>query len=81
MEPITEAGKRGRKPMHLTAEQKRERKRAWEEANPERVAEYRRRGVLATCLKRASLPSRATVERYKFTRQELDPIYLSLVGA
>lgn len=79
-EPITEAGKRGRKSLGLTPVEKRERKRAWEAAHPERVAEYRRRGVLATCLKRASLPSKATVERYGFTKEELDPIYAALHG-
>jgi len=80
METISEAGRRGRKSLGLTVEEKRERKRAWEAANPQRVQEYRRRGVLVTCLKRASMPSKATVERYQFTKDELDPIYEALHG-
>lgn len=80
METISEAGRRGRKTLGLSAEEKRERKRAWEAANPQRVMEYRRRGVLVTCMKRASMPSKATVERYQFTKEELDPIYEALHG-
>tara|TARA_E500000318_G_C3413734_1_gene154603 strand:+ start:227 stop:502 length:276 start_codon:yes stop_codon:yes gene_type:complete len=75
--PPTQETKRGRKSF-LTPEIKREKKKAWEAANPDRVAAYRRKGVLQTCLKRASLPSKATVERYEFTKEELDPIYEAL---
>ncbi len=69
--------KRGRKPF-LTPELRREKKKAWESANPEKVYAYRRRGVLQTCLKRSSLPSKTTVDRYEFTKEELDPIYEAL---
>ena len=64
--------------VEVTPEIRRERKKAWELANPDKVASYRRKGVLQTCLKRASLPSKATVDRYKFTKDELDPIYEAL---
>lgn len=69
--------KRGRKAF-LTPELRREKKREWEAANPEKVKAYRRKGVLQTCLKRASLPSKSTTDRYEFTKQELDPIYEAL---
>ena len=70
-----EPGKRGRKPLHRTPEERRELKKQWEAENPERVFEYRRTAVLSACIKRAAFPTRKTIERYNFTRDDLDPLY------
>lgn len=65
----------GRKSLELTKEQIRERKRLWEENNPEKVKEYRRKGLITQCVKRGSMPCKATIERYNYTVEELQPIF------
>tara|TARA_R100000231_G_scaffold3044_2_gene5581 strand:+ start:1324 stop:1575 length:252 start_codon:yes stop_codon:yes gene_type:complete len=70
----------GRKSLNLTPEEIRERKRNWEKNNPEKVREYRRKGLITQCIKRGSMPCKATIERYGFTEEELHPIFASLFG-
>jgi len=75
--------KMGRKPLDLTDEEKKEhtrnRKRLWESNNADSIFQYRRKSVLQCCLRRSSLPTRATVVKYKFTGDELQPIYDKLL--
>lgn len=65
----------GRKPLNKTPEELRERKRVWEEKNQERIANYRRKGIITQSLKRGAMPSIITIDKYKFTREELQPIF------
>ena len=70
----------GRKSLNLTQEGIRERKKNWEKNNPEKVKEYRRKGLITQCIKRGSMPCKATIERYGYTEEELQPIFNSLFG-
>ena len=73
----------GRKPLNMTDEEKRihtrQRKKEWESNNPDAIFQYRRKSVLQCCYRRASLPTRVTVLKYRFTDEELAPIYSRLL--
>ena len=72
----------GRKALDLSCDDKKKyinnRKRKWEQENPEKMFSYRRNSVLRCCLKRSSLPTAATVKKYKFNHDELAPIFEKL---
>lgn len=73
----------GRKPLEMSDEEKkvytRNRKREWEMNNSDAIFQYRRKSVLQCCYRRASLPTRTTVIKYKFEPHELEPIYQKLI--
>ena len=73
----------GRKPLDMTDEEKRihtrQRKKEWEANNTDAIFQYRRKSVLQCCYRRASLPTRVTVLKYRFTDEELAPIYSRLL--
>mgnify|MGYP000331535367 CR=1 FL=1 len=65
----------GRKSLNLTPEEIRQRKRQWEEANPEKVQSYRRKGLITQSIKRGSMPCKTTIEKYNYTQEELQPLF------
>ena len=54
------------------------RKKEWDLANQDKVALYRRATTLRRCQQRCSVPTRETVRKYKFTKEELKPIFDAL---
>ena len=54
------------------------RKKEWDAANQDKVALYRRATTLRRCQMRCSVPTKNTVMRYKFTKEELKPIFDAL---
>ncbi len=53
-------------------------KAEWDIINPEKIWAYRRASTLKRCEERCSVPTKKTINRYKFTPEELKPIYESL---
>ena len=54
-------------------------KEEWANSNPDKVFNYNRRKCLQRCKERISLPTISSVKKYKFTREELKPIFESLL--
>ena len=54
------------------------RKKEWDLANCDKVAAYRRATTLRRCVQRCSVPTKETVRKYKFTKDELKPIFDAL---
>ena len=75
---VSEAGKPGRKPLHRTAEERRQMKVEWEAKNPERCWEYKRRHLLRKALQARRMPSARMIERYSLTREDLEPLWLAI---
>jgi len=75
----TKKNQMGRKPLDMTDDEKKEytrkRKKEWEANHTEAIFQYRRKSVLACCYRRASLPTRSTVIKYRYSSEELKPIY------
>ena len=53
-------------------------KAEWDIINPQKIWSYRRASTLKRCEERCSVPTKKTINRYKFTPEELKPIYDSL---
>jgi hypothetical protein len=56
-------------------------KKRWDESNPDRLTTYKRKTTLRRCYERTSLPTRQTVLKWSFTRDELLPIFDALVAS
>jgi len=57
---------------------RKDRKAEWDKVNTEKVYKYRRQTTLRRCEQRCSLPTKGTVDKYKFTKEELIPIFNAL---
>jgi len=57
---------------------RRARKSEWDKDNPDKVYFHRRKTTLKRCEDRCSVPTKATIEKYKFTPDELLPIFNAL---
>jgi hypothetical protein len=73
--PPYEKGRRGRKPSALSDAERRtinyEKRRVWEQSNPENVMGYRRTEVLKRCMERGGFPKLSTIHKYDITEDEL----------
>jgi len=54
------------------------RKKEWDIDNGDKVYEYRRKCTLNRCFDRCSVPTKKTIEKYKFSKDELLPIFDNL---
>ena len=54
------------------------RKKDWDEDNPDRLYQYRRKCTMARCFDRCSVPTKKTIDKYKFTKDELGPLFDNL---
>ena len=54
------------------------RKKYWDDDNADKVHNHRRATTLKRCLKRCSVPTKNTVMRYNYTKEELRPIFESM---
>jgi hypothetical protein len=54
------------------------RKKEWDATNTDKVFQYRRATALKRCEQRVSVPTRHTIQKYNFTREELRPIFEAL---
>lgn len=50
------------------------RKKEWDAYNTDKVFQYRRATALKRCEERCSVPTKHTIQKYNFTREELQPI-------
>ena len=50
-------------------------KKSWDAEHPEAIYQHRRATTLKRCRDRCSVPTKNTVEKYKFTKEELEPIF------
>lgn len=57
---------------------RKERKQKWDEANADKVFQYRRATTLRRCEQRCSVPTKQTIKKYNFTKDELRPIFDAL---
>jgi len=75
----------GRKLLDLSPQKLRERQKelllSRKAASPARFEAYSRADVLRRCTQRTSMPTAATVRKYKFTRAELEPILARLTAS
>jgi len=51
------------------------RKQEWDADNTEKTFAYRRATTLRRCMQRTSVPTKKTIDKYKFTVEELKPIF------
>ena len=70
----------GRKPYQFDSIQelqayKKQLKTQWDIDNSDRLFIYNRKKTLERCLERASVPTVKTIIRYKFSKEELQPIF------
>lgn len=70
----------GRKPYQFETvkelqEYKKQLKSQWDLDNSEKLYIYNRKKTLERCLERASVPTVKTIVRYKFSKEELQPIF------
>jgi len=76
----------GEKPIDMTDVERilyanqlrKERKREWDLLNTHKVVAYRRATTLRRCIQRCSVPTKETVKKYHFTKDELKPIFDAL---
>lgn len=54
------------------------RKKEWDIDNKDKVYEYRRKCTLNRCFDRCSVPTKKTIDKYEFTKDELLPIFENL---
>lgn len=54
-------------------------KEEWAKSNPDKLFLYNRRKTLQRCKERKSIPTLNTVRKYKFTKEELEPIFEALL--
>ena len=54
------------------------RKAEWDKVNADKVYLYRRSITLRRCIERCSVPTKNTVMKYNFTKEELKPIFDAL---
>ncbi len=52
----------------------------WANSNPDKVYQYNRKKCLQRCSERVSIPTINTVRKYKFTKDELEPIFSNLLN-
>ena len=50
-------------------------KKEWDMMNTDKVFKYRRSTTLRRCEQRCSVPTKQTIEKYNFTKDELKPIF------
>lgn len=50
-------------------------KKEWDLVNTDKVFQYRRATTLRRCEQRCSVPTKQTIEKYTFTKEELKPIF------
>jgi len=55
-------------------------KEEWAKSNPDKLFAYNRKKCLQRCSDRKSIPTINTVRKYKFTKEELEPIFESLLN-
>jgi len=53
-------------------------KKEWDIMNTDKVFKYRRSTTLRRCEQRCSVPTKQTIEKYHFTKEELKPIFDNL---
>ena len=53
-------------------------KSEWDKLNTDKVFNYRRATTLRRCEQRCSVPTKQTIEKYHFTKEELRPIFNGL---
>ena len=54
------------------------RKKEWDIENSDKLYQYRRKCTLNRCFDRISVPTKKTIEKYEFTKDELAPIFENL---
>ena len=57
---------------------RKERKHEWDKSNTDKVFLYRRQTTLKRCEQRCSVPTKQTIQKYEFTKEELIPIFNAL---